>query len=77
MFIILLVLLLLSLLLFYCNHHINTKEGINDISTVNNALSNNPIFLSMKTSANIDNLSSHIKDFGNIKKLAKIGRAHV
>jgi len=44
-------------------------EGLDDISTVNNALSDNPVFLGMKTSANIDALSSRIKDFGNIKKL--------
>ena len=70
MLIILLVLLLLSLLLFYCTHYTNTKEGIDDIDTVNDALSNNSVFLSMKTSTNIDNISSNLKKFGNIKNMA-------
>lgn len=71
MLIIIFMLLLLSLLLFYitsCNNN-NIFEGIDNINTVNNTLSNDSAFLGLKTSANINLLSSRVKNFNNIKKL--------
>jgi hypothetical protein len=84
MIIILLVLLLLSLLLFYCTHSINIKEGIdssnadnNSIDTVNYTLDESPNFLNKQTSANIDDVTSRLKDYGDIKKLVLQSQAEL
>jgi DNA repair exonuclease SbcCD ATPase subunit len=68
--IILALLLLLSVLLFYHTRYNNKNiiEGIDNINTVNNALSDNPVFLGLKTSTNINSIASRVKNFDNIKK---------